>query len=67
MKRLVITGPRQAEFEEVEMPECASDVVIVKARVTTISTGKEIRVFRAKAVDDGGRFMLANVPYALPC
>jgi len=67
MKRLVITGERQAEFEEVEMPACASDGVIVKARVTTISTGTEIRVFRAKSVDDEGRFMHANVPYALPC
>ena len=66
MKRLVITGPREATFEDVEMPTCEPDGVVVKARVTTISTGTEIRVYRAIPVDKAGKFMHATVPYALP-
>jgi threonine dehydrogenase-like Zn-dependent dehydrogenase len=66
MKRLVVTGPREATFEDVDMPVCAADGIIVKAIVTTISTGTELRVYRAKAVDDEGLFMHANVPYELP-
>ncbi len=66
MKRLVITGPRQAEFEDVEMPACPPDGVVVKARITAISAGTEIRVYRGIAVDDGGRFMHETVPFELP-
>ena len=66
MKRLVITGSRQAVFEEVEMPVCAPDGVVVKARVTAISAGTEVRVYRAIAVDDAGRFMHETVPFELP-
>jgi threonine dehydrogenase-like Zn-dependent dehydrogenase len=66
VKRLVITGSRQAVFEEVEMPVCAPDGVVVKARVTAISAGTEVRVYRAIAVDDAGRFMHETVPFELP-
>ncbi len=66
MKRLVVTGVRQATFEEVEMPVCAPDGVIVRARVTAVSTGTELRVYRAIPVDDAGRFMHEAVPFELP-
>ena len=42
MKRLVITGPRQAVFDDVDMPVCAADGVVVKAKVTALSTGTAI-------------------------
>lgn len=67
MKRLVITGARRTEFEDMEMPACSSDQIVVRAKVTTISTGTEVRVYRAKSVDEEGRFMHANVPFELPC
>ena len=66
MKRLVIAGPRQAVFEEVEMPVCAADGVVVKAKVTAISAGTEVRVYRAIAVDEAGGFMHETVPFELP-
>lgn len=66
MQRLIITAPRQAEFEEVAMPLCPPDGLLVQARVTAISTGTEIRVYRLKAVDDAGKFLHANVPFILP-
>jgi 2-desacetyl-2-hydroxyethyl bacteriochlorophyllide A dehydrogenase len=67
MKRLLITGPRQAAFEDVGMPSCEPDGIVVRAIVTTISSGTEVRVYRAKAVDEEGRYMHANVPYEIPC
>lgn len=66
MKRLVITGPRQAVFEEAAMPVCATDGVVVKAKVSAISAGTEVRIYRAIAVDDAGRFMHEKVPFKLP-
>ena len=66
MKRLIITAPRQAEFEEVAMPSCPPDGLLVQARVTAISTGTEIRVYRLKAVDADGKFLHADVPFLLP-
>jgi len=66
MKRLVITGPRLAEFAEAEMPVCAPDGVVVRAQVTAVSAGTEVRVYRAVAVDDEGRFMHETVPFELP-
>jgi threonine dehydrogenase-like Zn-dependent dehydrogenase len=66
MKRLVITGPRQAKFEDVEMPVCPSDGVVVRARLTAISTGTELRVFRAIPVDEAGQFLHERVPFQLP-
>ena len=66
MKRLVVTGPRQATFEEVKMPACDRDGVVVRARVTAVSAGTELRVFRAIPVDDAGRFMHESMPFSLP-
>ncbi len=66
MQRLIITAPRQAEFEEVAMPLCPPDGLLVQARVTAISTGTEIRVYRLTAVDAAGKFLHANVPFILP-
>jgi len=66
MKRLIITGPKQATFEDVPMPECAKDGIIVKARVTAISAGTELRVYNTVAVDEAGKFMHESVPFELP-
>jgi len=66
MQRLIVTAPRQAEFEPIALPSCAPDELLVRARVTAISTGTEIRVFRLVPVDDAGQFMHANVPFAVP-
>ncbi len=66
MQRLIITAPRQAEFEAVTLPACPPDGLLVQARVTAISTGTEIRVYRLKAVDEAGKFLHANVPFILP-
>lgn len=66
MQRLIITAPRRAEFEEVPMPPCPPDGLLVRARVTAISTGTELRVYRLTPVDAAGRFLHANVPLELP-
>lgn len=66
MQRLLITAPRQAEFEAISMPTCAPTELLVRARVTAISTGTEIRVFRLIPVDEGGQFLHANVPFEVP-
>ena len=66
MQRLLITAPRQAEFEAISMPTCAPTELLVRARVTAISTGTEIRVVRLIPVDEGGQFLHANVPFEVP-
>jgi threonine dehydrogenase-like Zn-dependent dehydrogenase len=66
MQRLIVTGPKQAAFQDVDRPACPADGVIVKARVTAISVGTEIRVFRAVPVDAAGQFMHERVPFELP-
>lgn len=66
MHRLIITAPRRAEFEEVAIPPCSPDGLLVQARVTAISTGTELRVYRLIPVDAAGRFLHANVPLELP-
>lgn len=66
MKRLIITGPKKASFEDVPMPECTTDGIIVQARVTAISAGTELRVYNAVPVDSAGQFMHENVPFILP-
>ena len=65
-KRLVIRGPRQAEFEEVPAPECRPDGILVRARTTAISTGTELRVYRGIPVDPEGRFLFPNQPLEFP-
>ncbi len=66
MKQLIVTGPRQAEFEDVSSPECGATDVLVRARLTAISTGTELRVYRAIPVDDAGKFLHERVPFVLP-
>lgn len=66
MKRLIVTGPRQAQFEDLPLPKCPSDGLLVRARVTAISPGTEIRVYRAQPVDEAGQFLHERVPFALP-
>ncbi|MCH7988064.1 MAG: zinc-binding alcohol dehydrogenase [Planctomycetes bacterium] len=66
MKRLIVTGPRQARFDDVPDPECPVDGLLVRARVTAVSTGTEIRVYRAQPVDEQGRFLHERVPFVLP-
>src|SRR5262245_26136855 len=66
MQRLIITAPRQAEFEEAPTPICPPDGILVQARVTAISTGTELRVYRLKPVDAAGKYLHANVPFVLP-
>ena len=63
MKRLVVTGPRQVEFEDVPIPECPRDGILAKAIVTAISTGTEIRVFRWIPVDDEGTMLHGGMPF----
>ena len=57
MKRLIITGPRQTSFEEVEMPACPPDGLLIRARLTAVSIGTEIRVYRWIPVDDEGKYL----------
>ena len=66
MKQLIVTGAKQAEFEEVAEPGCDAGGVVVRARLTAISTGTELRVFRAIPVDDEGQFLHERVPFVLP-
>ncbi|MCH7689377.1 MAG: alcohol dehydrogenase catalytic domain-containing protein, partial [Planctomycetes bacterium] len=66
MKRLIVTGPRQVEFEDVPEPECPTDGILVKAKVTAISQGTEIRVYRAVPVDEAGQFLHERIPFQLP-
>ncbi|MDP7016702.1 MAG: zinc-binding dehydrogenase [Pirellulaceae bacterium] len=66
MQRLIITGPRRAEFEETSPPVCGDDEVLVRADTTAISTGTELRVYRAIPVDEAGRFLHESVPFQLP-
>ena len=66
MKQLIVTGVRQAEFEEVEQPACGATDVLVRSRTTAISTGTELRVYRAIPVDDEGKYLHEWVPFEFP-
>ena len=63
MKRLVVTGPRQVEFEDVPVPDCPRDGVLAKAIVTAISTGTETRVYRRTPVDEEGTMQYPGIPF----
>ena len=63
MKRLVVTGPRQVEFEDVPIPDCPRDGVLAKAIVTAISSGTETRVYRRTPVDDEGTMQYPGIPF----
>lgn len=66
MQRLIITGPGEARFEDVPVPDCPPDGLLVRARLTAVSTGTELRVYRAQPVDEAGRFIHERVPFELP-
>lgn len=66
MKRLIITGPRRAEFEDAPTPACPDDGLLVRAEATAISTGTEIRAYRCIPVDEEGELLYPNVPLSLP-
>lgn len=66
MQRLIITGPKQATFEDVPTPACPDDGLLVRARMTAVSTGTELRVYRAQPVDAAGKFLHERVPFELP-
>ena len=66
MKRLIITGPRRAEFEDVPTPDCPENGLLVRATVTAISTGTEIRGYRATPVDDEGLLLYPIRSYQVP-
>lgn len=63
MKRLIITGPRQASFDDVDIPECPPDGLLVHANVTAVSTGTEIRVYRFIPVDEDGEWLHGGVRF----
>ena len=66
-RRLIVTGPKQAEIVDADMPDCPDDGVVVRAIVTAVSTGTELRVYRAIPVDEAGRFLHEIIPFQLPC
>ncbi len=66
MQQLLITGARQAEFRESGPLACGEDQLLVRARVTAVSTGTEMRVYRAIPVDQQGQFLHETVPFVLP-
>ena len=67
MKRLLITGPRTAEFQDVPVPECPRAVLLVRALVTALSTGTEMRAYRGTPVDPEGRLLYpSGVPLEFP-
>jgi len=65
-KRLIVTAPRQVEFEEVPIPDCPGDGLLVRAKVTAVSTGTEVRVYRGIPVDKDGGFLHTFVPTFVP-
>ena len=67
MKRLFITGPRRAEFQDVPVPACPADGLLVRAVVTALSTGTEMRAWRGTPVDPDGRLLYPHgVPLQFP-
>ncbi len=67
MKQLFVTAAREVEFQEVPTPVCPPDGILVKAIITAVSSGTEIRVYRAIPVDKEGKYLHTNYPYKLPC
>jgi threonine dehydrogenase-like Zn-dependent dehydrogenase len=67
MKRLVVTGPRIAELQDVPVPECPRGGLLVRAVVTALSTGTEMRTYRGTPVDPDGRLLYpSGVPLEFP-
>ena len=66
VKRLIVTGPRRVVFEDVAAPRCPDNGLLVRARLTAVSPGTELRVYRAIPVDEEGKFLHEQIPFALP-
>ena len=67
MKRLVVTGPRIVELQDVPVPECPRGGLLVRALVTALSTGTEMRTYRGTPVDPDGRLLYpSGVPLEFP-
>ena len=56
MKRLVVEGPKNAYFQDVDIPSCSKNGIVAKALFTAISTGTEVRVYRWLPVDPEGEY-----------
>ena len=65
-KRLIITGPRRAEFQEIPDPGCPARGLLVRARMTAISTGTELRVYRGIPVDREKKLLYPGFPLQFP-
>lgn len=65
-KRLIVTGPRNARFQEVPDPDCPAGGLLVRARMTAISTGTELRVYRGIPVDTEGKYLYPGFPLQFP-
>ena len=65
-KRLIVTGPRNARFQEVPDPDCPAGGLLVRARMTAISTGTELRVYRGIPVDREGKYLYPGFPLQFP-
>ncbi|MBN19624.1 MAG: hypothetical protein CL758_09150 [Chloroflexi bacterium] len=63
MQRLIVTGPCKTQFEDIPIPKCPNDGILVKTLVTAISTGTEIRVYRWIPVDHEGEMLHGGVPF----
>jgi len=48
------------------MPKCERDGVVIRARLTAISAGTELRVYRAIPVDKAGQFLHETIPFVFP-
>ena len=56
MKRLVVEGPKNAYFQDINIPSCPKNGIVAKALFTAISTGTEVRVYRWLPVDPEGEY-----------
>ena len=65
-KRLIVTGPRRARFQEIPDPDCPAGGLLVRARMTAISTGTELRVYRGIPVDAEGKYLYPGFPLQFP-
>ena len=65
-KRLIVTDPRNAQFQEVPDPDCPAGGLLVRARMTAISTGTELRVYRGIPVDREQKYLYPGFPLKFP-
>ena len=65
-KRLIVTGPRKSRFQDVPDPDCPAGGVLVRARMTAVSTGTELRVYRGIPVDREQKYLFPGFPLQFP-